>query len=252
MKNYYDNFYKKSSKKFKKYEFHGRGKLAAGEKPDFFAYIKKFADKKFKALDLGCESGELTLRISPFFKKVIGIDPFEDYIKTARRQKKEVGIENVIFTIADGKNLPFKDESFDVIFSSRGPLSADIKFMKEGLRILRKGGVMIEETIGEKDKLELKKIFGRGQNYSAQETKIKFVKKLLKKCGMKFIESKYFLYYQIFPSLNTVIEILERAPIIPKFDKIKDKLYLEKVNKKIGSSKGIKLSSHRLHWAARK
>ncbi|MFA5870456.1 MAG: class I SAM-dependent methyltransferase [Candidatus Paceibacterota bacterium] len=246
-----NNFYKKSSRTYRKYEFHGQGRLTQGEQPNFFEYLKKHANRNFNVLDVGCGSGELTLKLSPYFKKIIGIDPFKEYIKTAKQQKKNDGIKNVTFRIEDGRKLPFKNEYFDIIFSSRGPLSADINFMNEGSRVLKKEGIMFEETIGEKDKSELKKIFGRGQNYPIQETKLKSVKKLLKQSGMKLIESKYFLYYQIYPSINEVIEILERAPIIPHFNKIKDKIYLENISKRF-NTKSIKLSSHRLHWMARK
>jgi 23S rRNA (guanine745-N1)-methyltransferase len=251
MKDHYDKFYKKSSKKFKKYEFHGQGKLIAGEKPNFFEYLKKFTNKNFKVLDLGCGSGELTLKLSPFFKEIVGIDPFDDYIKSAEKLKKGKGIKNVIFEVSDGKNLPFKDECFDIVFSSRGPLSANIDFIRESFRVLKKEGLMIEETIGEEDKIELKKIFGRGQNYPYQETKLESVKKLLTQSDMKLVEFKYFKFYQVYPSINDVAEILERAPIIPDFDKIKDKSHLEEVDKKL-NNKGIKLSSHRLFWIAEK
>ena len=251
MKDHHDSFYKKSSKKFKKYEFHGQGKLIAGEKPNFFEYLKKFANRDFRILDLGCGSGELTLKLSPFFKEIIGIDPFDDYIKSAEKTKRETDIKNVIFKVADGKNLPFKDEYFDIVFSSRGPLSTNLDFIKESFRVLKKKGLMIEETIGEKDKIELKKIFGRGQNYPHQETKIESIKNLLNQSGMKLVESKYFKFYQIYSSINDIVEILERAPIIPDFDKIKDKAHLEKVDKEL-NKEGIKLSSHRLFWVAEK
>ena len=251
MKDHYDSFYKINSKKFKKYEFHGQGRLISGEKQNFFKYLKNFADKNFKVLDLGCGSGELTLKLSPFFKEIVGIDPFDDYIKGAEKNKRETDMKNVIFKVADGKNLPFKDEYFDIIFSSRGPLSANIDFIKESLRVLKKKGLMIEETIGEKDKIELKKIFGRGQNYPHQKTKLESIKILLNQSGMKFVESKYFKFYQVYQSIDDVVEILERAPIIPDFDKTKDKAHLEKVDKEL-NKEGIKLSSHRLFWIAEK
>jgi len=251
MKNCDDNFYRKSSKKFKKYEFHGKNKLIAGEKPDFFKYLKGFKNKNFKVLDLGCGSGELTIKLSPFFKKIIGIDPFVDYIKTARELKKVTGNKRVVFKIADGKNLPFKGECFDIVISSRGPLSANIDILKEGKRVLKEGGLMIEETIGEEDKIELKRIFGRGQNYPVQGIKIESVKKLLRQSGIKFINAEYFKFYQIYSSINDVIEILERAPIIPDFDKTKDKVHIEEVDKKLNNG-GIKLSAHRLFWVAKK
>jgi ubiquinone/menaquinone biosynthesis C-methylase UbiE len=251
MKDFHGDFFKKSSKKFKKYEFHGHSKLVAGEKPNFFKYLNKFANKNYKVLDLGCGSGELTLKFSPFFKEIIGIDPFINYIETAQKQKDKTKIKNVTFKVANGKKLPFEDESFDIILSSRGPLSANINFIKESSRVLKEDGLMVEETIGEKDKIELKRIFKRGQNYPVRETKLKSVKNLLKLSGMKLIESKYFKFYQIYPSINEVIEILERAPIIPNFDKAKDGPYLKLINKKL-NNKGLKLSSHRLLWRAKK
>lgn len=251
MKDHYYSFYKKSSKKFKKYEFHGKGKLISGEKPIFFEYLKRFSNKNFRILDLGCGSGELTLKLSPFFKEIFGIDYFEDYIKSADKLKRLIRAKNVIFIVADGKNLPFKNNYFDIVFSSRGPLSANIDFIRESFRVLKNKGLMIEETIGEKDKIELKKIFGRGQNYPIMETKLRSVKKLLKQSRMKLVESKYFKYYQVYSLINDVIEILERAPIIPDFNKKKDKFYLEEIDKKLNHN-GIKLSSHRLFWVAKK
>lgn len=251
MKNHRHSFYKKSSKRFKKYEFHGQGKLVTGTKSNFFEYLKKFSNNNFKVLDLGCGSGELTLKLSPYFKEIIGVDLFRDYIKTAQQQKEKTNIKNVIFQVADGKSLPLENEYFNIIFSSRGPLSASADFIKEGFRVLKKEGLMIEETIGEKDKVELKKIFGRGQNYPIWETKLESVKKLLKQIGMKLVKSKYFKYYQVYSSINDVVEIFERAPIIQDFNKIKDKSHFKEVDKKLNNN-GIKLSSHRLIWVAKK
>ncbi len=143
MIDYHNNFYQKSSQQFKKYEFHSKGKLVKGEKPDFFRYVKKYANQDFKVLDLGCGSGELTLKLSPYFKEIIGIDAFKKYIFTAHQYKKKDSIKNIIFQVANGKDLPFKDECFDIVYSSRGPLSSNIDFMKEGFRVFKSKGLMI-------------------------------------------------------------------------------------------------------------
>lgn len=247
----YEDFYKKGSKKFKKYEFFGQGELVGGDEPNFFQYVRKFANKNFIALDLGCGSGELTLKFSRLFKGVFGIDPFIGYIDSANKQKRKARIKNVTFSVADGKSLPFRDGYFDVIISSRGPLSSDVDFLRESFRVLKVGGLMVEETIGEKDKKELKKIFKRGQGFPIRGTKIGSVRRLLKQSGMKFVESKQFVFFQIYPSIESVVEVLERAPIIPCFDKLKDKKCVELVDKKLNRG-GIMLSSHRLHWVAEK
>ncbi len=244
-------FYKKNSERFKKYKFNSKSKFVGGEKPNFFEYLKKFASKKFKVLDLGCGSGELSIRLAPLFKEVVGIDLFPEYIQTAKKQKKQKKAENVFFKITNANKLPFANEIFDIVISSRGPLSANLIFMREGSRVLKKGGIMIEETIGEKDKLELKAIFQRGQNYPTRETKIESIKKLLKGNKIDLIEFRYYMFYQSYSLIDDIIELLERAPIIPRFDKIKDRKYVAIIKEKL-KDKGMKLSSHRLHWAAKK
>ncbi len=247
-----DKFYSVNAKKFKRYKFNSNAKIVNGDVPDFFALLKKYANKKFKVLDLGCGSGELTLKLFPFFKEIIGIDPVKEYIETAQKDKISFNIGNVSFIVADGRDLPFKDEIFDIVYSSRGPLSADLEFMREGARVLKKGGFLIEETIGENDKIEIKKIFNRGQNYPVEIKKLASVSSLLDKIGVKLLFSKYFLYYQAYSSIEEVVNTLERAPIIPNFNKARDAASIKKAEKKLITPDGIMLSSHRLHWVAGK
>jgi methylase of polypeptide subunit release factors len=71
---YYNKFYRKSSKKFKKYQFKTDAKVIKGKKPDFFSLVKRYANKKLIALDLGCGSGELAIQLAPYFKQITGID----------------------------------------------------------------------------------------------------------------------------------------------------------------------------------
>ena len=52
--------------------------------------------------------------------------------------------------------------------------------------------------------------------------------------------------------METVINTLGRAPIIPDFDVVKDSNIIKAVKDKLFTKEGIVLSSHRLHWVARK
>lgn len=148
--------------------------------------------------------------------------------------------------------MPFKNNVFDIIYCSRGPLSQNLKILSESFRVLKNGGIIIEETIGEKDKLELKRIFGRGQNFPVRKRRSDIIKKLLIETKAKLIFLKSFIFRQSFSGTRAVIELLERAPIIPKFDVKKDKETIIKLQEKLTTKKGIILSSHRLHWVARK
>ncbi len=223
MKHNYDEFYKTNSEKFKKYQFKTGAKVIKGKKYDFFSLIKRYANKKLKALDLGCGSGELTIQLALYFKQIAGIDLFEKYLLTARKEARSKKILNLDFIKADARKLPFANDEFDIIYCSRGPLSQNLKLISESLRVLKKGGIIIEETIGEKDKLELKRIFGRGQNYPIRRNRSDSIRKLILKTKAKLIFLRSFIFLQSFPNIQAVIELLERAPIIPGFDLIKDK-----------------------------
>jgi len=243
-------YYQDKAIKYKRYKFSSNAKLVKGEMPDFFNLIKKYADKNFVVLDLGCGSGELALEMSSCFKEIIGIDPIKRYIKTAEEDKKTMEVKNVSFVVASGEELPFANNKFDLIISSRGPLSSNFNFFKEAKRVLKPEGFLIEETIGESDKIELKKIFKRGQNYPPVDTKSNQIKEILKKENFEILYNKDYVYYQNYSSMKRVIITLGRAPIIPDFDFDKDSEKLKIVKDKLFTKKGIILSTHRLHWVA--
>ncbi len=247
-----ERYYQRKSSKFDRYHFSSNAKLVRGKVPDFFELVKKYSNKEYSILDLGCGSGELALKISPYFKKIIGIDPIRRYIETAKNDKKKKKVKNVNFIVAGGENLPFNDEYFNIIISSRGPLSLNYTFFREAKRVLKNKGLMVEETIGEEDKMEIKKIFGRGQNYPFLKTKLHSVKEILNKESCKILYSKYYKYYQNYHSVENVVLTLSRAPIIPDFKPAKDSDKIEKMRRELFLKEEILLSSHRLHWVAQK
>ena len=179
-------------KQYNRYKFTSGAKLIKGEKPYFFELLVKNINKDMVVLDLGCGSGELTLQLSRYCKQIIGIDNYAKYINTAKKDKKKRKINNATFKIGDARKLPFKNNSFDLVYSSRGPLSVDADFLQEAKRVLKIKGLLLEETIGETDKIELKKIFQRGQNFPFTFKKQVLVKKLLDKFEIKltYFESR--------------------------------------------------------------
>lgn len=238
-------------KQYNRYKFKSGAKLIKGEKPVFFQLLVKNISKDMIILDLGCGSGELALQLSRYCKKIIGIDCFAKYISTARKDKKNKKINNASFKICDAKALPFKKNYFDLIYSSRGPLSANAGFLQEASRVLKPGGLLLEETIGETDKIELKKIFQRGQNFPYILKKQVLVKKLLDQFKIELIYLKNFIYYQKFSSLSSIVRVLERTPIISDFDRHKDQKSLKKIEL-LNKKNGIILSAHRLWWIGKK
>ena len=67
-------------------------------------------------LDIGCNWGRWTLAALGAGYRAIGIDPSFEAIVAARRIARQLGID-ASYVVADGRHLPFRDGTFDVVFS---------------------------------------------------------------------------------------------------------------------------------------
>ena len=79
-----------------------RLRLAAGEKRSF--------------LEIGCNWGRWCIAAARSGYCPVGIDPSLKSIRAACRVAKQLGVE-AAFLVADGRFLPFRDQSFDQVFS---------------------------------------------------------------------------------------------------------------------------------------
>ncbi len=104
-------------------------------------YLKQFLPslKSKKVLDVGCGTG----RWDKFFllkgANVIGIDKSKEMLKKAKK------IKGLKVEIMDAKNLKFKDNNFDLTFSSLllSNLKDYKKVVKEMIRVTKHGGWII-------------------------------------------------------------------------------------------------------------
>lgn len=77
-------------------------------------------------LDAGCGHGEFTLKMAQFSKKIVGFDNSKELIKIANQLKSDTMMNHLKFVLAgtnDEEGLPFHKESFDLIYTRRGPTS---------------------------------------------------------------------------------------------------------------------------------
>lgn len=96
-------------------------------------------------LDAGCGVGSIALDLAPKIApgRIFGIDVDPEQIEVARATAAQRGIENAEFATASVYELPFDDESFDIVFANavlfylREPSRALIEFK----RVLRAGGL---------------------------------------------------------------------------------------------------------------
>lgn len=101
-----------------------------------------------KILDVGCGTGNFSIKLAEMGCQVTGIDQSKNMLTQARKKAKEKNLE-IDFLPGDVYNLNFSDEIFDGVFSM-----AAFEFIKkpqeayhEMYRVLRKEGTLLIGTI---------------------------------------------------------------------------------------------------------
>ncbi|MFN0140823.1 MAG: class I SAM-dependent methyltransferase [Pyrinomonadaceae bacterium] len=96
-------------------------------------------------LDIACGTGYGLAFLRARAKSVTGVDVDID---AAREALSECDTDSVHVLLGDGTNLPFNDESFDVVtsFETLEHLHARREFLAELKRVLRTGGTLILST----------------------------------------------------------------------------------------------------------
>lgn len=98
-----------------------------------YAKFLSYLEPGQRVLDAGCGDGVLSCMLGQRGIKVIGIDISAPNIEGARRLAKEWGV-SVTFLRTDLEDLPFLDNSFDVVLSSH--VLEHLPNLKKGLREL--------------------------------------------------------------------------------------------------------------------
>jgi len=107
----------------------------------YVSFMRKYAWKGAKILDVGCGIGLSTFLLAQEDYKVIGVDISSLLIKEAMSRSNP----NVKFIVGDVLNLPFSNSSFDVVTSYY--LLEHIpdveRALSEMVRVLKKGGLLL-------------------------------------------------------------------------------------------------------------
>ena len=195
-------------------------------------------------LDIGCGSGEKSVRYFSNAKKVVMIDNEPEMLKKVEQNKGKVLTskeqEKFEVKLGDGDvKLDFSNESFDLVVSRHCGAN-----MNEVYRVLKKGGIFISEDVDYKDCFELKKYFGRGQDWENILNDTPHKKKTLNDClnvGFSDIQLKNFYLTEYYPTKEQLKYLLTRTPILDYYDEDVDDKILDKYIADNQTEKGIKL-----------
>ena len=115
-------------------------------------WLKESIPSNSRILDVGCGFGRHLKILVNSSRKLFGIDNNKVMIKKAR--KNLAGIKNIRLSLQNGKELAFKDNSFDFVICMTNTFgnfpSLKINAFKEMRRVCKKGGKVIVSVYSEK------------------------------------------------------------------------------------------------------
>jgi ubiquinone/menaquinone biosynthesis C-methylase UbiE len=167
---------------------------------------KKFIPKGSRILDLGCGSGIVAKNLADFFESLmVGVD-----IKDSR-------VVNIPFKIIDGKNIPFRDNEFDVCFVNYVLHHSEDPeiLLKEAKRVTKDKILIYEDLPDGKLSNFFCKVHGKSFNYFFQKNgeKGKFLtrqdwKEMFERAGLKLVSEKR--ASSVFNPLQKKLFVLEK------------------------------------------
>jgi SAM-dependent methyltransferase len=109
--------------------------------------LRQALDGRHCVLDIGCGNGETLLDCAQLVDNGVGFDESQYIIKQAGKSARRQNAGNIAFSCGKAVALPFRDSSFDFVWSERGPLGHNDATLKEALRVLQPGGRIFVETL---------------------------------------------------------------------------------------------------------
>jgi ubiquinone/menaquinone biosynthesis C-methylase UbiE len=102
-------------------------------------------ESTWSVLDVGTGTGHTALALSPYVSHVVGVDLTPGMLAEADKLRSARNITNVEFSLADAHDLPFDDESFDLVTCRRAAhhFSHVTRALQEMQRVLRRGGTLV-------------------------------------------------------------------------------------------------------------
>jgi ubiquinone/menaquinone biosynthesis C-methylase UbiE len=204
-------------------------------------------------VDIGTgDAGWLMKQIAPHAHRAVGFDHAARRLWHGAQRRTALGAKNVELLLADGRQVPMKSGSADVITNRRGPLTYNDEFMREGLRILAPGGLAFEISIGEQNARELDEVFDERSQmhgaYASGELRLDTLAAFYRRYGLKVFIAESYLCRETFASREALLFRLETTPAIDGFDPDGDAPVIDRFM----AEHGLSLTVHRLVFAARK
>jgi len=112
--------------------------------------------KKPKILEVGCSTGYITRHIAQKFDcEIIGVDLSALLLDIAEEESRKLDLKNISFKYANVENLPFSDNTFDIVYGEAitALVPDPVKVLGEYKRVLKQGGKVATLDLFKKESL---------------------------------------------------------------------------------------------------
>jgi len=192
---------------------------------NYKSIAKKLVKKSKAVLDVETGGGEVFAFFAPFSGKAVAVEGYKPNVEVAKKKLEPLGVK--ILEVNNVKNLPFKDEEFDLILNRNGAYDA-----KEIFRILEHGGLFLTQQVESSNMKDLKEFFGVESKF--KDKTLVIAEKEFREAGFKIMKAHEWEGRYVFNDVGAVVYFLKAIPWIVDNFKIEYHIdHLKKLQKKL-------------------
>lgn len=150
---------------------------------DYTNIVKSYLNDNLNILDYDTGGGEVLLSLKHPYNKTSATEGYEPNVVLCEEKLIPLGIN--FKTCDDPKNIPFGNESFDIIINRHGSFDVD-----EIYRLLKKEGYFITQQVGDDNDREFVDMVLPGLEKQFPNNNLKFQSNIFKNKGFEIIEAK--------------------------------------------------------------
>ncbi|NLT09489.1 MAG: class I SAM-dependent methyltransferase [Ruminococcus sp.] len=148
---------------------------------DYKEAINRYRHDTDKLLDIDTGGGEFLLSLGHPYNNTSATEGYPPNVELCRHKLAPLGID--FHEVTDYNNLPFSNESFDIVINRHGSFENE-----ELYRILKPGGVFVTQQVGEKNDRELVEKLLPGTEISFKEHDLEHCISSLVRAGFSVLE----------------------------------------------------------------
>ena len=179
-------FFGKNAEKYAKSESHAKGE-------DLSILISNLPmEKRMSALDIAAGTGFTSIALADHVSVVAVFDKTKEMLEEAKKLFESGGKNNAVFVKGDVSDMPFLDQTFDIVTCRRAAhhFHNKIQFLTEVKRVLRKDGYfgLVDMVSPENDDMDIFNNLERFRDHShASAGTVKFWKGAVEGMGMRVL-----------------------------------------------------------------